>query len=288
MNGKRAIAWIMGASLIGQLSCNLPMSVQGPTPVNPQSTLDTVLAPSLAAVASDTPALTAPSSEAPLPSLTPTPSATPSPTYTFTPTVPMVSVSGNTNCRTGPGTVYDLVFVLTVGQTAQVVGRDGEGQYWVIRNPSNPANSCWLWGNYATVTGDWSALPVIPAPPTPTPAPSFAFSYDFWGVGPGYQCFKFDVRNTGSVIWESYTITLHNTAHGTTATGSGNEFISYDNWCVSTGSESDLMPGETGMASVITILAYNPAGEAFDATLKLCSENGLGGTCVSQTVNFTP
>jgi len=288
MNGKRNVAWITAALLLGLLSCNLPISAQAPTPVSLQPSLDIMLASGFPAVASDTPALTATPSETPLPSLTPTPSVTPSPTYTFTPTVPMVSVSGNTNCRTGPGTVYDLVFVLTVGQTAQVVGRDGEGQYWVIRNPSNPANSCWLWGNYATVTGDWSALPVIPAPPTPTPAPSFTFSYDFWGVGPGYQCFKFDVTNTGSVIWESYTITLHNTAHGTTATGSGNEFIGYDNWCISTGSQSDLMPGETGMASVITFLAYNPAGEAFDATLKLCSANGLGGTCLSQTINFTP
>jgi hypothetical protein len=200
----------------------------------------------------------------------------------------MVSVSGNTNCRAGNATVYDLVFVMMVGQTAEVVGRDAYGQYWVIRDPSRPADTCWLWGRYATVTGDSSVLPIVTPPPTPTPAPSFTFSYHFWGVGPGYQCFRFDVTNTGSMTWESYAITLHNVAHATTATGSADEFVGYDDWCGSTGSQSDLAPGETGTASVVTHLAYNPAGETFDTTLQLCSQNGLGGTCLSRTISFTP
>jgi hypothetical protein len=200
----------------------------------------------------------------------------------------LVSVSGNTNCRAGNATVYDLVFVLMVGQTAEVVGRDAYGQYWVIQDPSHPADSCWLWGRYATVTGDWSTLPIVTPPPTPTPAPSFTFSYHFWGIGPGYQCFRFDVTNTGSLTWESYAITLHNSAHATTATGSADEFVGYDDWCMSTGSQSDLAPGETGTASVVTHLAYNPAGETFDTTLQLCSQNGLGGTCQSHTISFTP
>jgi hypothetical protein len=271
MNRKMGIAWMIVVMLVALSSCNLPMRAQSPTPVDVRATVDTA-----------TPSSTAAASATSLPSLTATPSVTP------TPPPPLVNVSGNTNCRAGNATVYDLVFVLMVGQTAEVVGRDAYGQYWVIRDPSHPADTCWLWGRYATVTGDWSALPIVTPPPTPTPPPSFAFSYDFWGMGPGYQCFRFDVTNTGSLTWESYTITLHNSAHATTATGSADEFVGYDDWCMSTGSQSDLGPGETGMASVVTHLAYNPAGETFDTTLQLCSQNGLGGTCRSQTISFTP
>jgi hypothetical protein len=282
MKGRVCIAASLAALLIAMLSCNRPVSVETPAPVNPQAAEATPPAPTSAPAVSDTPASTGTPTETPLPSLTPTA------TYTITPSVVTVSVSGNTNCRTGPGTVYDLLDSLLVGQTAEVVGRDAEGQNWVIKMPSNPERTCWLWGRYATLSGNWEALPIIEPPPTPTPVPSFTFSYDSWGVGPGYQCFKFDVKNTGSVTWRSYTITLQNSAHGTTATGSSDEFIGYDNWCISTGSQSELMPGETGMAKVQTFLAYNPAGETFDVTLKLCSEDGLGGTCKSKTIDFAP
>lgn len=279
MKGRMCVAAFVAALLVAMLSCNRPTSVETPAPANPQPDLP---ASTLALVSSDTPARTETPSETPLPSLTSTETCTP------TPSVVTLSVSGNTNCRTGPGTVYDLLDSLLVGQTAEVVGRDAEGQNWVIKMPSNPARTCWLWGRYATLSGNWEALPIIEPPPTPTPAPSFSFSHDSWGVGPGYQCFMFDVKNTGSVTWESYTITLHNSAHGTTVAGSSNEFIGYDSWCISTGSRSDLAPGETGTASVQTSLAYNPAGEIFDVTLKLCSEDGLGGTCKSKTTDFTP
>ncbi len=79
-----------------------------------------------------------------------------------------VSVSVNTWCSKGPGSIYDKVFILYVGQTAEVIGREEYGQYWVIKKPDNPAVTCWLWGKYATVIGDASKLPVITPPPTPT------------------------------------------------------------------------------------------------------------------------
>ncbi len=283
------IAVLLGLALIS--ACNL--QIAGPTTedavgtavaktMGAQTDLANIVAGTLAAMVTDTPSVT------PTSPFTLTPSLTPSPTLTPTPPMPMVSVSIDTNCRTGPGKVYDMTGALLVGQTAEVVGRAADNQYWVIRDPKNPTNICWLWGYYATVTGNTAALPVFTPPPTPTPVPSFNFSYNFWGQGPGYLCFKFDVKNTGSVTWESYAITLHNGAHATTATASSNEFIGYDNWCISTGSQLDLTPGETGTASVKTSIAYNPAGETFDVTLKLCSENGLVGTCLSQTINFTP
>ena len=104
---------------------------------------------------------------------TETPIDLPTATLAFTATlsVPMVQVSVNTNCRTGPGAIYDLVSALLVSQEAEVVARNADGSYWVIPNPGG-AGTCWLWGFYATVEGPTAGLPVWDAPPTPTPLPT--------------------------------------------------------------------------------------------------------------------
>lgn len=81
--------------------------------------------------------------------------------------IPVVSVSMNTNCRTGPNVVFDLLGILSVGKEAEVVARSADGSYWVIRNPSG-SGTCWLWGYYATVDGPLANLPVWDPPPTPT------------------------------------------------------------------------------------------------------------------------
>ena len=89
-------------------------------------------------------------------------------TVTPTPTgaAPTVTVSQATNCRTGPGTAYDQVGALSVGQSAQVVGKYTPANYLIILVSNG---SCWLWGQYATVNGDLSGIPEVPPPPTPTP-----------------------------------------------------------------------------------------------------------------------
>jgi len=96
-----------------------------------------------------------------------TPTATPLPP-TRTPIIisdrPMVSVSYKTNCRTGPGVRYTIVGGLLVGERAEVVGVSEDGAYWVIKNPNRPGE-CWLWGGFATVSGQTSGLPRLTPPP---------------------------------------------------------------------------------------------------------------------------
>ena len=99
------------------------------------------------------------------------PTGTPSPQPTTTSSMPYVSVSVDTNCRTGPGQVYDYVGALLVGEEAEIVGRESTGRFWYIRNPDNITQYCWVWDEYATVRGDTSMLAVLTPPPTPTPAP---------------------------------------------------------------------------------------------------------------------
>ncbi|MBW6466338.1 MAG: hypothetical protein K0B06_07545 [Brevefilum sp.] len=105
------------------------------------------------------------STDAPEPTITPTATIT----LTPTPEKPMVSVSVNTNCRTGPGLQFDLIGSLLIGEQAEVVGVYPDGDYWIIKNPRR-AGECWLWGNYATIVGQTAGLPVFASPPTPTPS----------------------------------------------------------------------------------------------------------------------
>ena len=112
------------------------------------------------------------------PTFTSTSTITLTPTITLTATLgkPMVSVRQNTNCRKGPGTVYDIVGALLVGEEAEIVARSEDGGYWIIQNPDG-AGECWLWGYYATAVGPTDGLPTYMPPPTPTPAFDWAGSW---------------------------------------------------------------------------------------------------------------
>jgi uncharacterized protein YgiM (DUF1202 family) len=78
-----------------------------------------------------------------------------------------ISVSQNTNCRTGPSQQFSDVFTLSVGQTAEVIGKDTFDNYWIIKVPDGSGKTCWLWGKYATVSGDTASLAEA-ATPTPS------------------------------------------------------------------------------------------------------------------------
>jgi len=105
----------------------------------------------------------------PTPQFTATPQFTNTPGATATPSVPQVTVSVNTNCRTGPSVQYDIIDSLLVGQTGTIVGKNSSTGYWII-NRLNGSGTCWLFPQYATVTGNTAALPEYPIPPTPTPS----------------------------------------------------------------------------------------------------------------------
>jgi len=162
MNLNKKIIIIGLILTLGVSACNLPSQV--PDTVTPESDVAataTALALTIIAQGSQTPPTD-------LPSSTPFPTDTPTITPTFTSSVPMARVSVDTNCRTGPGIIYDRVGGLLVNEEAVVVGKFTSGNYWIINNPDS-SGTCWLWGQYATVTGNTAGLPEYPQPPTPTP-----------------------------------------------------------------------------------------------------------------------
>ncbi|MFV1859079.1 MAG: hypothetical protein ACC647_06980 [Anaerolineales bacterium] len=165
------------------LACNL--ATTNPTEV-PSGLAETAIAGTVEARVAETevtevdtpkPADTAVPEES---ATTPAPQATATLADTATPSVPMVSVSLDTNCRTGPGRSYDFLGALLVGETEEVVALSTVPDYWYITNPDQPGKFCYLWGRYATVVGNTDTLPQftpLPSPtatntPTPTYTPS--------------------------------------------------------------------------------------------------------------------
>ena len=109
----------------------------------------------------------------PTPTRTPTP--TPTPTLTPTPTIlvcnPKLTLTKNSNCRKGPGTVYDVFTSYFAGQELVLEGKNADGTWWVVQDPKLSSGSCWISAANVATTGDTACLPVIAAPPTPTPRP---------------------------------------------------------------------------------------------------------------------
>ena len=117
-----------------------------------------------------------------------TPSATnlPVETTTITPTysVPMLTVRESTNCRTGPGEAYEIVFTYLSGKKLEIAGRYDPGNYWLVKSSESPTGTCWLWGEFVDVAGSyWSVASVTP-PPTSTARPPQAATLLEWT----YQC----------------------------------------------------------------------------------------------------
>jgi hypothetical protein len=108
-------------------------------------------------------------------------------TATFTvipsPTVPLASVTKGTNCRSGPGKVYDIVGGAPVGYKFVVVGKSTSTNYWIIQ--LQDGRECWLWGQYAVLEGNLSALPeyAIPDPPLAPVGSITGVVTDYAGTG---------------------------------------------------------------------------------------------------------
>ncbi len=164
---------VLAALLITSLACDLPVefSAQGEN-LGATQTLQ-ALATQVAGT-QESKAESAdekPSADEPAAAESEGEAATLTPTITLTPTLraPMVSVSVDTNCRFGPGEVYDYLGALLVGEESPVVGKLADESFWYIENPDAPPPYCWIWGMYAQITGDTSGIPILTPPPTPTP-----------------------------------------------------------------------------------------------------------------------
>jgi hypothetical protein len=84
-------------------------------------------------------------------------------------TVPLVSVSQNTNCRSGPRVDYTLLTTINVGQQVEVL-KIFSNDYVLVKNP-NGSGDCWLFLQFADTT-DFNAFNLTAATQPPTPKPT--------------------------------------------------------------------------------------------------------------------
>lgn len=99
------------------------------------------------------------------------PSPTPSPTLTIPPPTPTpipARISTTINVRSGPGTAYSSLGLLTASQTIQVIGQDGSGEWYLILYPSAETGLGWV----AAVYVQLEAAVTPPAIVTPSPTAS--------------------------------------------------------------------------------------------------------------------
>jgi hypothetical protein len=290
------------------LGCVLFVAAQACAPAQPTPNLNainTAVAQTLAATTrTSEPGIPVTGDESPTPTVTdsvPTQSATaivlPSPVITstpaFTPAMAQVSVSVPTNCRVGPGVAYERVGALLVGEIAEVVGRHSARNYWIIRNPDRPGELCWLWGAYATPTGNTGVLPEFTPPPSPTPSPtptaSPGFDASYNGLesctGTGWWV-DIELENPGGITFNSIALTVRDTVTNIVLSLYADDFTDRDG-CNESDSRDNLPAGEELLVSS-PIFPADPSGHELRVTITLCSNPGQSGMCVTESFDFTP
>lgn len=150
------------------LACNVPGVVQ-PTLVGDQTS--TVTATTTQEPTRNASAVPPTATLSRTPGITASPNGSPTVTVTPTYSVPMLTVQEPTNCRTGPGEDYDVVFTYLAGKQLEIAGRYDPGDFWLVKSSESAGGTCWLWGEYVEVTGSYWVVSSVTPPPTGTNPP---------------------------------------------------------------------------------------------------------------------
>ncbi len=264
---------LLTLGMLALAACNLPtnrISTAAPTDMQqPVETSTGTQTAQVEIVPSDTPAVTA------------TETQTPEPSATFTPEPTMAEVVRESNCRVGPGALYDLVAKYQVGQKLEVVAKDLGNTYWFVKNPEKPEEECYILAQNVTINGDTAALPKFTPQPSPTAMPYYNVAFKKLDTCAGVDFALFTIENVGSVPFRSVYIKVTGTK-GDSVEQVLNAF-DLKVRCVLAKNIAPLDPGASGYI-------YSPpitwAGHSvFRAVIMACTEKNLKGTCVTQTVD---
>lgn len=74
----------------------------------------------------------------------------------------------NANCRSGPGTSFDILSVFNKGSSARVTGRYGGAADKWYQLVLADGTTCWVADAFVTISGDITTVSFLPAPLIPT------------------------------------------------------------------------------------------------------------------------
>lgn len=219
----------------------------------------------------------------PFPTITLTPTITPTPTET----PPMISVTANTNCRSGPGTSYPIQGVLLVGESAEIVARSSIEDYRYVLLPQAPGEPCWISGAYSNTVGDTSLLPEFTPMPTPSPPVGFDLYLKGFEACGSITYVVFSVKNAGIEILKSANIGIVDFNTGAQLYGPAFQrfpFAQVVRPVCPPDHGNILLPGTIQYIHVpISPVSHGNNGIG---TIMLCTADWLGGDCVTKVIYF--
>lgn len=74
---------------------------------------------------------------------------------------PVIVAQSNVYLRSGPGTEYEIVGILSSGNELEIIGRNAQSSWWHVSAPEGPA---WVAGSVAQAYHLNESIPVIEAP----------------------------------------------------------------------------------------------------------------------------
>lgn len=280
-------AALMLATSIFVVGCGPPAHADPPSDSAQGSTTEaelqlTLIAGTVQAQVAQTVAVLAPSATD-----EPTSTATlePQPSPTATPNNPIISVSQNTNCRSGPAANYDYRGVLLAGESAVVLAHGTTDSYWYIENPDVPGEACWLWDEYATLQGDPSGLPRYTPEPSPTPSLDFVLFVNSIAPCGSTTYVHLTIQNMGGKVLVSAHLSIYDLDNGNRLHG---PLINRHPF-----NAGPLCPPDHGNYLAPGTAAYIsadidpvPSGHYARATVKACTADHGGGDCATRTIDF--
>jgi hypothetical protein len=216
------------------------------------------------------------------PTITSTTTPTREPSATSTPEPPKAEVVRETNCRIGPGGLYDLVATYQVGQMLNVVAKDLGGGYWFVQNPEKLEEQCYLLGQNIKITGNTEVLPKFTPLPSPTAAPYFEVTFRKFDTCENREYVTFDIVNKGSFAFRSLYVRVINKG-GESVEQAYNAFDLRVR-CVLAKNIAPLDPGASGYV-YSPQFTWSGRGKDLRVIIMACTEKNLKGSCVTQTVN---
>jgi len=117
---------------------------------------------------------------------------------------PMAVATSNVNVRSGPSTSYPVFGVMPKGRSAEVVGKNQDGTWWVLKMNLVPQEQGWVSADFVNVTGAES-VPEIEAPPLP---PSAEFSQPDADDPQAAALDAFYIRSGPGIQYPAYGVTI--------------------------------------------------------------------------------